>query len=136
MRGNTITVRLSRGRIAHTGDLFQYDKGQWLILTGCELPVSYKVHFSNNETGQSKAYIGTAEGVQIPDEYLATGKNIYFWVYVVGEDHAETEYRGVINVIARAEPTNETPTPEQMTLIEQAITALNEATEETERVAG
>ena len=130
MRGNTITLNLSRSKLTQTGNLFQYDYGQRLILSGVTLPESYEVHFSNKERGTSKTMLGDATGVDIPDEFLLSGENVHVWVYLhEGNADGETEYHGIINVTRRAHPTDQPPTPVQQSVIEQAITALNNAVE-------
>lgn len=132
MRGNTITMNLVDGNINESEALYQWDYGQILILEGVELPTAYEVHFSNDENGKSKTSIGDSNGVTIPDEFLTDGRNIYVWLFVHhGEDDGETEYRGIIPVRQRSEPTNEQPTPVQQDIITQAIAALNNAIEET-----
>ena len=127
MRGNTITLHLNRGKTATAGYLYQYDSGQHIVFKGVDLPASYQVHFSNDEFGRSKPMIANSSGVDIPDEYLLSGQSIYVWVYVVGEDHAETEYRGIISVIRRAQPTDIEPTPVQQSAIDQIVGTLNNA---------
>lgn len=134
MRGNQITLRLNRGFTARAGSLFQYDRGQRLLLTGVELPEHYQVHFSNEELGVSKPVIGDSTGADIPDEYLVSGQPIHVWVYVSGEDHAETEYHGIIGVTRRALPTDVAPAPGQMSLIDQTLGALAAAVEHTEEI--
>lgn len=130
MRGNTISLKLQRGMVARTGNLFQYDYGQNLVLLGVDLPVSYEVHFSNEEHGNSKTSIGNSEGVVIPDEFLLSGEPIHVWLFLHdGEDDGETEYHGVIGVTKRAKPTDIQPTPVQQDVITQTISALNNAVE-------
>lgn len=135
MRGNTISIRLEKGKVASAEDLFQYDRGQRLIISGCDLPAAYQVHFANAILGKSAAMVGDPSGVDIPDEYLETGIDIHVWLYIAGEDHAETEYHGIIHVIPRAEPTDMTPTPAQASLIDQTLAALNTAVDEAESIA-
>lgn len=135
MRGNQIALRLSRNFTGRAGYLFQYDRGQRLTFTGVDLPEAYQVHFSNDELGRSKPVIGDTSGVDIPDEYLISGQSIHVWVYIAGDDHAETEYHGVISVIRRAEPTDIEPTPVQKTVIDQTIAALNSAVDRANGIA-
>lgn len=75
--------------------------------------------------------LGDHDGVDIPDEYLESGQDIHVWVYIIGEDHAETEYQGIIHVTKRAEPIDEEPSPTQQGIIDQAIATLNAAIEQT-----
>lgn len=133
MRGNVVRMVLTDGRLSLPEPLYQWDYGQRIVFDGVELPETYEVHFSNSEFGESKTRIGNADGVDIPDEYLTTGKNIYVWLYLHdGESDGETVYRGVISVQKRAEPTNEQPTPVQQSEITQAIAALNIAVNQCE----
>jgi hypothetical protein len=132
MRGNTITLRLIKGAIGQASGLFQYDYGQKLVLSGVELPANYEVHFSNCEYGNSKTMLGNSTGVDIPDEYLLSGEDVHVWLFLHdGADDGETEYHGIINVVRRAQPTDEPPTPQEQSVIAQAIAALNGAIEQT-----
>ena len=135
MRGNVITLRLNRGYTARTGSLFQYDRGQRLVFEGVDLPETYEVHFSNEELGVSKPVLGDASGVEIPDEYLLSGQPVHVWVWVSGENHAETEYHGIIGVTRRAVPTDTAPAPSQQSVIDRTISALNSAVEHVGEIA-
>ena len=124
MRGNTIKICLVAGKVAKAETkLFQYDMGQHIVFCGVKLPEAYEVHFGN------------ADGVDIPDEYLQNGQRIHVWVYSAGDGYAETEYHAVIGVTPRAEPTEEEPTPEQQSVIDQTIGALNAAVDRVDAVA-
>jgi hypothetical protein len=77
--------------------------------------------------------VGNVNGVQIPDEMLTSGQNVYAWVFLhTGEDDGETMYAVTIPVQQRPKPTEEEPTPVQQGLIEQAIAALNAGVEAAE----
>ena len=80
--GNVITVNLNYGccrteQYITDQKLYQYDYGQILKLTGIDLPAVYEVHFSNGERGTSTTGIGTADGVEIPDQYLLNAGKLY-----------------------------------------------------------
>lgn len=128
--GNVITVNLNYGccrteQYITDQKLYQYDYGQILKLTGIELPAVYEVHFSNGERGTSTTGIGTADGVEIPDQYLLNAGKLYVWLYThTGTDDGETELGFWIPIIPRAQPTHEEPTPVQQTEIEQLIATL------------
>ena len=127
MRGNTITITmpLKRGKVAKTDKLFQYDYGQKLLFTGIELPTYYEVHFSNEMHGTAVTSIGDPTGVEIPDSLLATGDSVYLWLFLHDDvTDGETEFQGVIPVIKRAHVDDQI-TPEQRSVVEQAIVALN-----------
>ena len=133
---NVLTV-FFRGQTAKTKNLWQYDYGQKMKLLGVSLPDAYEVHFANTaESGNAITMIGDANGVDIPDELLETGKDVYAWLFLhTGTDDGETEYMATIPVKARAKPTNEEPTPVQQDAITQAIAALNAGMSEVEEIA-
>lgn len=126
---NVITAYLGPCPTATTEKRYQYDQGQILMFAGVSLPAAYQVDFSNNpRTGDSITQIGTAdEGVSIPDEYFLSGKPVFAFVVLTDGDGVTTEYRVEIPVIARPARTDEEPTPEEQTAIDQAIAALNAA---------
>lgn len=133
MRGNTISIELplKRGKVSKTIPLYQYDYGQKLLITGAELPEYYEVHFSNEMHGEAVTSIGDSTGVLIPDALLATGENVYLWLYLHADsDDGETEFQGAIPVIKRAQVTDQTPTPAEQSVITQAIAALTAASAE------
>ena len=112
---------------------FKYDKGQILKFNDIELPEAYQVHFSNSVTGKSKTAIGNADGVEIYNEYFETGEDIWAWVYIQDTlTSARTKYTVRIPIKDRAEITDEEPTPEEQSAIDQAIAALNVAVEKTD----
>ena len=91
----------------YTKSLYQHDKNVTLVFEGIDLPEKYTVHFSNyKDAGNiSISYVGTAEGVKIPDELLSTGHYVYAWVCGGEGDTGEnTIYQVVIPVIPRPAP--------------------------------
>ena len=108
--------------------LYQYDYGQVLKFMDLTLPAAYEVHFSNYEHGKSTTVVATSNKVVIPDIYFTSGKDIYVWIYLhTGEDDGETEYQVTIPIIKRASISDEQPTTEEETVINQTIAALNDA---------
>lgn len=121
MNNVTTATFTGSGRKAEACPLFQYDYGQILKIEGLELPPLYEVDFGNDRSsGTSITVLGDADGVEIPNQLLETGEYVFAWIVLhEGEDDRETEYMVEIPVIRRAEPSDEEPTPEQMTIIEQ-----------------
>lgn len=131
---NITTALLRPGMVTKTPPLYQYDYGQVLQFTGAELPDVYEVHFSNSSHGEATTMIGGPDGVTIPDMYLATGADVYVWLYLhTGNADGETEYNTIIPVIRRASISDAPPTPVQQTVIEQAIALLSTASDQTSR---
>ena len=132
--GNIVKAIIGKnGKEVKTAPLYQYDYGQILKIEGITLPNTYQVHFSNDPTGTSTTSVGNAEGVEIPDVYLTSGDSVYAWLYLhTGEDDGETVLKIEIPVRRRAEITNQTPTPQQQSEIDQLIGELNEAVDAAE----
>jgi len=133
MTTNIVTAAFGAFKVTRTRQLYQYDYGQILRFAGIDLPDAYTVHFSNRQIGgDAVKQVGDVNGVQIPDEMLTSGQNVYAWVFLhTGTDDGETMYAVTIPVQQRPKPTEEEPTPVQQGLIEQAIAALNAAVEQT-----
>ena len=111
--------------------LVQWDQGQTLQFEGVELPSAYQVEFTNAVTVQAITMIGNENGVEIPNELLQQSFpiNAYIVLHETAEDR-ETEYWATIYVKARQQPREETPDPEQISVIDQTIAALQEGVAE------
>ena len=119
---------VSNGRYTVTAPIVKEDYGLYLQIEGVELPSTYEVDFSNSEnSGTSVTMIGNADGVLIPSQFISTGKDIFAFLYHVGEDFGRTVYKFRIPNKVRPDRTNEEPTPEEQSVIDQTITALNDA---------
>ena len=137
MTTNIVTAKFCNSRRTTTRPLTQYDYGQILRIEGIDLPDAYEVDFSNNQyTGDSKPQLGDASGVTIPEEYIKTGKDIYAFIYLhAGESDGETFYWIKIPNELRPARTEETPTPEEQSIIDQTIAALNTGVQKVEDIA-
>ena len=132
---NNIVIALFSGNWkTKTSRLWQYDYGRILQIVGLELPEFFEVHFSNSEDCDiAKTAIGNDNIVKIPDEYFISGKDIYAWIYLhSGEDDGETKYMITIPINRRAKPSDEPPTPEEQSVINQIVAALEAAVEKSE----
>lgn len=125
----TITAVFGNGIFTTTAKVFQWDAGDKLQFVGIDLPENYKVDFSNSLIGTSKSMLGDSTGVVIPPEFFHPGRMIYAWVVIPDNDGRYTKYQVNIPIYSRAEPTDEEPTPEQQSALDEAITALNDATD-------
>lgn len=135
---NIVRVRFQSGQTAAlaSAPLYQYDAGQILMIEGLTLPDYFQVHFSNRpDGGSSYNALGTPAGVPVPDNVLQSGSDVFAFVYLSDEDSGETVYAVKIEVIPRPELPVDTPTPEQTTIIQQAIAALNTAASAAETAA-
>ena len=124
------------GRYTTTAPLMKEDHGIYLKIEGIELPATYEIDFSNSrKEGTSVTMIGNSDGVLIPTQFIKSGKDIFAFLYHVGEDYGKTVYTFCIPNRVRPDRTNEQPEPEQQSVIDQAISALNTAVAQTAQSA-
>ena len=136
MAMNITEIRFGSGRIATGSMLYQYDYGQRIIFPDLDLPEAYEVHFAGDGDAQTVNMIGDADGVPIPDQLLQSPGNLKVYIYLhEGEEDGETEYKALIPVIGRPEPSDLEPIPVQQDAITQAIAALNTAVTESSQSA-
>lgn len=131
MNDNIVIVKdLGLLKTIKTESVYQWSFGLILRFEGMiDLPESFSVHFANDPVlGEAKQQVGSNNQVEIPDEYLISGKYIYAWIFLhSGADDGETVYAITIPVIKRPKPSEETPDPVERGVIDQAIAALNAA---------
>ena len=121
------------GRYTVTAPIIKEDYGLYLQIEGIELPETYEVDFSNDEhSGSSVTMIGNSDGVLIPSQFIRSGKDVFAFLYHVGEDYGRTVFKFRIPNKLRPDRTNEEPTPEEQSTIDQTINAINKAKEEWE----
>ena len=124
---------VSNGRYTVTAPIIKEDYGLYLQIEGVELPETYQVDFSNDEhNGTSVTMIGNSASVLIPREFIETGKDIFAFLYVVGSNYGRTVYKFRIPNKLRPDRTNIAPTPEEQSVIDQTISALNDAVDRAE----
>ena len=125
--GYIITANLAKGRKVITEPVFRWNHGMVLKFIGVTLPDNYRVDFSNALNGTAKSQMGTAEnGVIIPDEYFMPGQTIFAWVVLSPtENSAITEFQVSIPIDPKAKATDEEPSAQQESIIDQAISAMN-----------
>lgn len=111
---------------------YQYDAVQYLEIKGLELPSVYRVDFCNEGDSETISIIGTADGVQIPDNLLRDGRRIKAYIVLTGTDEGavETRYEITLPVNIRPEPSDIEPTPAEQQQIDSLVSALNDALDE------
>ena len=133
---NILKVKFGKETQIVSSPLYQYDYGQKVRIFGLDLPAHYEVHFSNYERGDATTVLASLNEFDIPDTYLQSGRDVYIWIYLhAGNDDGETEYQITIPVLKRAKPIDEEPTPEEQSIIEQTIIALNNAVTEARAIS-
>ena len=127
-----IKAVVGHGRYTTTEPIMKEDHGIILKIEGLPLPASYEVDFSNSRKGgDSVTMIGNEDGVLIPTQFIKDGKDVFAFLYWVGADYGKTVYTFCVPNRVRPDRTNEQPEPEQQSVIDQAIAALNDAVEST-----
>lgn len=125
----------SRGH-AVTAPITQYDYGYRLLPEGIELPATYEIDFSNDEhKGTSLPVYGGAEGAEVPEELIRTGKDVYAFYYFVGDGFGKTEFTWRLPNKCRPSRDGQTPTPTQQNSIDQLIVRSNDAVTSAEQSA-
>lgn len=131
-----IEVSFNGGSIAYVkaDTAYFYNSGILFKPTDLDLPASYQVHWADSPQATSTLEtIGTSEGAPIPDDLWDRSRVIYGWIYLhPTENSAVTAYEVRIYKNARAGLPNGTePTPAEQSTIDQLISALNSAVEQT-----
>ena len=131
-----IEVSFGGGSIAYAkvDTAYFYNNGIIFKPTDIELPTSYQVHWADSPQASSTLEtIGTAEGAPIPDDLWNRSRVIYGWIYLhPTEDSGVTAYEIRIYKNVRAGlPDGTDPTPAEQSTIDQLISALNSAVEQT-----
>lgn len=134
MDGNIISAAYCGTTYITTRPAWLIDYGMVLKLEGLELPNVYEVDFANNKSEKATRVLGGPDGVVIPDKFfLSDAPQIFAWLYLhTGEDDGYTKIQVTIPLSRRPDITDEQPTPEERSLIEQAIAALNTGVEDAE----
>ena len=115
---------------------YQYDVTQILVIQDLELPEFYEVDFCNEGDSITKTMIGTASGVEIPDNYLKTGRNVKAYIVIVGsEEDVQTRYEITIPVTKRPLRDDIPLTNDQQKQVDSLVAALNSGVERAEEAA-
>ena len=134
MNTNIIVAQFKNGqKKAVTHPAWFIDHGMVLSIEGIELPMAFEAHFSNSRNSAAATRVIGHEGqVEIPDELFTSGAPIiYCWIYLhpaawIGL----TKYEITIPLQQRANVEPPEPTTEQVDIIDQAISALNDGVAE------
>lgn len=131
-----ITAVIGNEKITVSEPITRVDYGLRLKIKGIALPNTYEVDFSQNEEGgESVTVIGDADGAEIPAFLIKTGKDIYAFLYWVGEGYGRRVKTVQIPNNAGPERTDIAPEPEEQSVIDQTVARLNEEVAKAERAA-
>lgn len=114
------------------GEITEEDYGAVFQMPDLDLPAAYNVDFSNSPTvGSSLTVIGNEDGAEIPKTLIDTGKDVFVFLYWVGDAFGKTTHLFRIRNNRRPKRGHPAPDPEQQSVIDQTIAALNTAVEKT-----
>ena len=129
-----IKAYIGTGTYSTTEPITQWDYGYILQIEGAVLPATYRVDFSNNRhKGEAIPVYGNENGAEVPEELIATGKDIFAFYYYIEEGFGKTAYTWKIPNDTRANVGDREPTPTQQDSIDQLIVRSNEAVESAEQ---
>ena len=114
------------------GMITEEDYGILFQMPDLDLPAAYQVDFSNKLTGGTAlTVVGNEDGALIPTSLIDSGKDVYAFMYYTGVGFGKTTHVFRINNNRRAKRGTPAPDPEQQSVIDQTIAALNDAVEST-----
>ena len=114
------------------GEITEEDYGIVFQMPDLDLPTAYQVDFSNKLTGGTAlTVVGNEDGALIPTSLIDSGKDVYAFLYYTGVGFGKTTHVFRINNNRRAKRGTPAPTPEQQSVIDATIAALNDAVEST-----
>ena len=116
---------------------YQHDVVQKLVISGLDLPDYFQVDFCNPGNTNTITIVGTADGVAIPDQLLATGAPVIAYIVLTGEDEGAVETRYEIRLPVRQRPARSDiqPTPAEQLQIDELVEALNDGVARAEGAA-
>ena len=114
------------------GEITEEDYGIVFQMPDLDLPAAYQVDFSNKlASGTALTVVGNEDGALIPTSLIDSGKDVYAFLYHVGDGFGKTTHVFRINNNRRAKRGTPAPDPEQQGIIDATIAALNDAVEST-----
>ena len=114
------------------GMITEEDYGILFQMPDLDLPAAYQVDFSNKlASGTALTVVGNEDGALIPTSLIDSGKDVYAFLYYTGVGFGKTTHVFRINNNKRAKRGTPAPTPEQQSVIDATIAALNTAVEST-----
>lgn len=114
---------------------WQYNEKQYLVIKGLDLPEYYAVDFCNEGDADTITMTLTENGVEIPDQFLLTGKPLVAYVVVVDGESVNTIGQITFPVNVRGRRTDISPEPAEQQQIDSLIGALNDGVSRAETAA-
>ena len=135
------TTKIIRGIVNSRGytitsAITQWDYGYVFVPEFEDMPATYRLDFSNDEHhGTALPVYCGSEGGEVPEELIDTGKDIFVWLFYIGDGFGKSEYKWRIPNKCKPKTEQDEPTPSQQSSIDQLIVRSNEAVESAEQSA-
>lgn len=117
-----------------TDELWQYDFGQKIQVTGIELPDVCEVHFQYDNLTETKTVTGYKQEdaliIDIPNEALTSRGIIKLYIYLVSSEEGRTVNVAIMHVNRRIKPEG-FEVPEDIDLFHHTLLAANEYMQQT-----
>lgn len=117
-----------------TDELWQYDFGQKIQVTGIELPNVCEVHFQYDNLTETKTVTGYKQEdaliIDIPNEALTSRGIIKLYIYLVSSEEGRTVNVAIMHVNRRMKPEG-FEVPEDIDLFHHTLLAANEYMQQT-----
>lgn len=117
-----------------TDELWQYDFGQKIQVTGIELPDVCEVHFQYDNLTETKTVTGYKQEdaliIDIPNEALTSRGIIKLYIYLVSSEEGKTVNVAIMHVNRRMKPEG-FEVPEDIDLFHHTLLAANEYMQQT-----
>lgn len=117
-----------------TDELWQYDFGQKIEVTGIELPDVCEVHFQYDNLTETKTVTGYKQEdaliIDIPNEALTSRGIIKLYIYLVSSEEGRTVNVAIMHVNRRMKPEG-FEVPEDIDLFHHTLLAANEYMQQT-----
>lgn len=117
-----------------TDELWQYDFGQKIQVTGIELPDVCEVHFQYDNLTETKTVTGYKQEdaliIDIPNEALTSRGIIKLYIYLVSSEEGRTVNVAIMHVNRRMKPEG-FKVPEDIDLFHHTLLAANEYMQQT-----
>ena len=124
---NVILAPLSGRTVCTTKTVYQYSQGMQMKIIDNDLPNYYRVEYANSVTGTSLGQMCTDGIVSVPSQFFVPGTTIHAWIVLIGETFVVPKKHIMIPISPKALYVEGEPEPEQTTIVDEAIAALNQA---------
>ena len=107
--------------------VYQYSRGMILKINDPSLPTIYRVEIANEITGTADGHLATDGKTLIPLKFFIPGKWIHCWIVPADAESAVPALHIVIPVSIKARYVEQELDPEEQSMVDELIAALDAA---------